>query len=111
MALSVAHATKFFGLRFASITGITKDGEKKVLEFEDDQNLFELLTEAGVVSSEGTCMGNMACGKCKIKVVSGNIPAPEEEEQDLLEDAPEGMRLCCAITLNGDCDGAVIQGL
>lgn len=109
MALSFARTHNF--VRFASLTGITPSGEKKTLEFEDEQNLFEVLTEAGVIPKDGTCMGNMACGKCKIKVVSGNIPEPEDEEKDLLEDAEAGVRLACAISLTGDCDGAVIQGL
>lgn len=105
MSLSVASFT-----RFGSITGITKGGDKKTLSFDDDQNLFEVLTGAGVIPSEGTCAGNLACGKCKIKVVSGNVPAAEDEEKELLEGA-EGARLACAIVLNGDCDGAVFQEL
>ena len=97
--------------RFGTITGISKSGTKKTIEFEDDQNLFEVLTSAGCLSSEGTCSGNLACGKCRIKVVSGNVPAAEDEEKDLLEDAEPGTRLACAISLNSGCDGATFQEL
>ena len=96
--------------RFGSIVGITKGGEKKTISFEDDQNLFEVLTGAEVLSNEGPSMGNMACGKCKIKVVSGNVPAAEDEEKEVLGDNKTS-RLACAITLNGDAEGAVFQAL
>ena len=108
--MSLSFATRQFA-RFGSIVGITKGGEKKTLEFEDDQNLFEVLTAGGILSSSGTCNGNLACGKCLIKVVSGNVPEPEDEEKELIESAPAGSRLACAITLNGDCDGAQFQAL
>ena len=93
-------------LRFGSITAI-KGGAKKVLTFDDEQNLFEVLTNAGCIPKDRTCMGNMACGKCKVKVVSGKVPKMEEEENDLLEDAPKGTRLACAVSLTAESDGAV----
>ncbi|OHS98990.1 Ferredoxin [Tritrichomonas foetus] len=97
--------------RFGSIVGITKGGEKKTIEFEDDQNLFELLTGAGVISPEGTCNGNVACGKCLVKVVSGNVAAAEDEEKELLDGAPAGARLACAISLDSGANGATFQAL
>lgn len=96
--------------RFGSIVGITKAGEKKTLSFEDDQNLFEVLTAADVIPKDGTCMGNMACGKCKVKVVSGKVPAAEDDEKDVLGDDTSA-RLACAISLNDECEGAVFQAL
>lgn len=96
--------------RFGSLTAIVK-GAKQVIQFDDDANLFDVLQNVGAMSAEGTCGGGVACGKCKIKVVSGNFPAIEEEEADLIEDAPKGTRLACAIALNGDCDGAQFEVL
>lgn len=106
MALCFAH--KSFA-RFGSIVGITKGGEKKTVEYEDDQNLFEVLTGAGILDAAGTCNGNVACGKCKVKVVSGTVPEAEDDEKDLLDGAPAGARLACAIVLGGDANGAVFQ--
>ena len=94
--------------RFGSITAI-KGGVKKVLEFEDDANLFNVLADAGCIKKEGTCQGNMGCGKCTIKHVSGKVAAPEEEEQEFLEGAPKGTRLACAITLSEENNGAVFE--
>jgi ferredoxin len=91
--------------RFGSITWVAKGGAKSTLSFEADQNLFEVLTTAGAISSDGTCSGNLACGKCKIGVVSGNVPAAEDEEKELLGGA--NARLACAIVLSDDANGAV----
>lgn len=104
MALSLASFS-----RFGTITGISKSGAKQTIEFEEDQNLFEVLTGAGVLPSEGTCSGNLACGKCRIRVASGKVPAAEDEEKELLEGTPCGTRLACAIVLNSDCNGAVFE--
>lgn len=108
--MALSFSTKSFA-RFGSIVGISKGGDKKTLEYEDDQNLFEVLTGAGVLSADGTCNGNVACGKCQVKVVSGNVPAAEDDEKELLDGAPAGARLACAITLGGDQNGAVFQVL
>jgi ferredoxin len=95
--------------RFASITFVAKGGAKKNIAFEADQNLFEVLTGAGAIPSEGTCSGNLACGKCKIGYVSGKIPAAEDEEKELLGGA--AARLACAIVLADEADGAVFKEL
>ena len=95
--------------RCGSLTTITAAGEKKVLAFGDDQNLFEVLTSGGIMKASGTCMGNMACGKCQVKLVSGNVAAIEDEEKEMLGDAPPEVRLACAITLTSEADGAVFE--
>jgi ferredoxin len=94
-------------LRFGSIAWIAKGGAKKSIPFEADQNLFEVLTGVGAIPSEGTCAGNLACGKCVVGYVSGKIPAAEDEEKELLAGA--NGRLACAIVLNDEADGAVLK--
>ena len=108
MALCAVSTSVTSFVRFGSVVGITKGGEKKTLSFEDDQNLFEVLTNGGIISKSGTCMGNMSCGKCKVKVVSGKVPAPEDEEKEL---AGANARLACAITCDSGINGAVFQAL
>jgi ferredoxin len=95
--------------RFASITWVAKSGSKKEIGFEADQHFFEGLTGAGAIPSEGTCSGNLACGKCKIGVVSGKIPAEEDEEKELL--GGDTGRLACAIVLADSANGAVFKEL
>jgi ferredoxin len=96
-------------VRCASISWIAKGGAKQSIAFEADQNLFEVLTGAGAIPSEGTCAGNLACGKCVIGYVSGTVPAAEEEEKELL--GGSNNRLACAIVLNDDADGAVFKAV
>jgi ferredoxin len=86
---------------------MAKSSAKLTLSFETDQNLFEVLTTAGAISSDGTCSGNLACGKCKIGVVSGKVPVAEEEEKELLSGAND--RLACDIVLSDDANGAVFS--
>nr|P21149.1 RecName: Full=Ferredoxin; Flags: Precursor [Trichomonas vaginalis]AAA30324.1 ferredoxin precursor [Trichomonas vaginalis] len=93
--------------RFGTITAV-KGGVKKQLKFEDDQTLFTVLTEAGLMSADDTCQGNKACGKCICKHVSGKVAA-EDDEKEFLEDQPANARLACAITLSGENDGAVFE--
>jgi ferredoxin len=95
--------------RFGSITWVTKGGEKSTLQFETDQNLFEVLTTGGVISSDGTCSGNLACGKCQIGYVSGKVAPPEDEEKELLGGA--NARLACAIVLGDAANGAVFKAV
>lgn len=46
---------------------------------------------------EAPCGGNGLCGKCRIKVLSGNVSPPSNEELKLLDNAEreEGIRLAC----------------
>lgn len=108
--MSLCIANKSFS-RSHSIVGIAKNGDKKTIEYEDDQNLFEVLTGAGVLDAAGTCNGNIACGKCQVKVVSGSVPDAEDDEKDLLESSPAGARLACAIVLGENSNGSVFQVL
>jgi ferredoxin len=105
--MALARACSFG--RFGSITWVAKGGAKSTLSFETDQNLFEVLTSAGAISSEGTCSGNLACGKCKIGVVSGTLSAAEDEEKELLGGA--NARLACAIVLSDAANGAVFKAI
>jgi len=95
--------------RFGSITWVAKSGAKTNIPFEADQNLFEVLTGAGAISADGTCSGNVACGKCRIGYDSGNVPAAEDEEKELLGGA--NARLACAIVFGDDANGAVFKGI
>ena len=95
--------------RFGSITAISTSGEKKACAYGDDQNLFEVLVDNRLMSATGTCMGNQACGKCQVKVISGNVAPIEDEEKEILGDAQPNHRLACAITLTADSDGTVLE--
>jgi ferredoxin len=109
--MSLVAARSHVFSRFTSISFVAKGGAKSSIDFEDGQNLFEVLTGAGAIPSDGTCAGNLACGKCKIGYVSGTVPAIEDEEKELIGDSPAGTRLACAIVLEGAADGAVFKAV
>ena len=108
MSLCIYH--KSFA-RYSSIVGIAKTGDEKTIQYEEDQNLFEVLTGAGILDPTGTCNGNIACGKCKVKVISGSVPEAEDDEKDLLDGVSAGVRLACAISLGENSNGSVFKVL
>ena len=50
------------------------------------------------------CGGNHSCGKCRVRVLGENVPAPCAEEVQLLsrEELENGWRLACAVALEGE---------
>ncbi|OWK32502.1 2Fe-2S iron-sulfur cluster-binding protein [Sphingomonas mucosissima] len=64
---------------------------------------------------EGTCEGQMACATCHVIVSPeyfGLLPAVAEEEEDMLDLAPQAARtsrLSCQIVLEPACDGLTVR--
>lgn len=60
---------------------------------------------------EAVCGGNCECATCQVFVAPewrSQLPAPTEQEEDMLEYAPgrrESSRLCCQIQLTPEMDG------
>jgi uncharacterized 2Fe-2S/4Fe-4S cluster protein (DUF4445 family) len=52
----------------------------------------------------GECGGLGKCGKCKVKVLSGSIKAPSDEEKRFLDEdeLSQGVRLACRTPVNED---------
>jgi ferredoxin len=94
-------------LRFGSVSWVPKSGAQQSIPFENDQNLFEVLTKSEAISKTGTCHGHLAWGKCVVGYVSGKVAPAGNEEKDLLGD--RSGRLACAIVLGDDADGAVFK--
>lgn len=66
-------------------------------------NLLTLATDLGI-PVDSSCGGKGACGKCKMRVLSGKIGAPTENEKRLLapEEAKEGWVLACQKEIDDD---------
>lgn len=107
--LSISRCATSNLIRQLTITFTTNSGETKELAYDEDQNLFEVLTEAGFMKKQGTCMGNVACGKCQVKHVGGTVTEADDDEKDLLGDAPSNIRIACAIALDAGADKAQFQ--
>jgi uncharacterized 2Fe-2S/4Fe-4S cluster protein (DUF4445 family) len=71
------------------------DDNEKVITVKSGSNLMEVLRENNI-PIQADCSGNGTCGKCKVKVLSGQ-PRLSEEELILLtkEEIAEGMVLGC----------------
>jgi 2Fe-2S ferredoxin len=67
------------------------------------------------IDMEGTCEGNMACATCHVIVDpdwSGKLPAPKEEEDDMLDlvfDLKRDSRLGCQIVMTAELDGLTVR--
>ncbi len=66
------------------------------------RSLLELLRAAGV-SPESSCGGRGKCGKCRVRVKSGDCTPPNEDEKALLsaEELSRGARLACCCDVKG----------
>lgn len=71
------------------------------MECGDGENLLELARRANV-AIDAPCSGNGSCGKCRVKILEGEVESlptrhiSEEEYQD-------GWRLSCSCKVKGDC--------
>jgi len=72
----------------------------RVFIAEDSENLLEIAMKYGI-HINASCGGNAACGKCRVKVVKGDVYAPIHPNIPQWEyDA--GMRLACTTFPRGD---------
>lgn len=62
------------------------------------------IAERASVSINADCAGQGTCGKCKIKVLSGEVELPDDIERSLLreEEISEGIRLACRLKVYDD---------
>lgn len=96
------------------VTFISADGDTETrIEANEGANLLEVGQNAGM-PLEGTCEGQMACSTCHVIVAKDDfskLPAPSEEEEDMLDMAAavtRTSRLSCQITLTAALDGLTV---
>ena len=81
------------------ITVLNGNSELNIKSFQE-QNLLAVLQDNNIFVSN-LCNGNGTCGKCKIKVISGNLPITETDRRILSEEELErGIRLACKIKID-----------
>ena len=70
----------------------------RTFEYEPGASLLELLLSNDVLV-DNPCNGKGTCGKCRIKLVDGQVPPVSDTERRLLsqEDLDQGIRLSCLI--------------
>jgi ferredoxin len=89
---------------------VTVDGEKS-FEVEAGKKLVLAIEDAGIDIMH-RCGGNAKCTTCRVEVLGGDLPAPEELERLRLEregDLAPNIRLSCQNRVNSDLWVAVIN--
>ncbi|MDW8800340.1 ASKHA domain-containing protein [Clostridium sp. A1-XYC3] len=84
--------------------------ENKSFEYVPGKNLLKLLLE-NEVFVDNPCNGKGSCGKCKIRLLEGNLPDMVETEAKLLkkEEINSGIRLSCLVVPQGDIVIEILQ--
>lgn len=90
------------------ITFVSADGHREqIVDGKTGLRLLEV-AQANGQPLEGTCEGAMACSTCHVLIIGGDVdrlPAPSEEEEDMLDfavGAGRASRLACQIRLTAD---------
>ncbi len=73
---------------------------KKEYNFEKGENLLKCM-QRNEIMLNNYCNGKATCGKCKLRILSGNIKKPSDFEKKILtaKELEEGVRLACKVNL------------
>ena len=82
---------------------ITVSSSQQKLECVKGQVLLDVLLD-GKVAVDNPCNGKGTCGKCRVKVLSGDAGPLSDAERNLLSarELEDGMRLACTVDVNDD---------
>ncbi len=82
------------------ITFQLEGGEEVAISAPPGENLLELARKANV-AIDAVCSGNFSCGKCRVRLLSGELDSKETIHIDRAA-WETGWRLACASTVSGD---------
>ncbi len=82
----------------------------KHFEYVPKKNLLQLLLENDIFV-DNPCNGNGSCGKCKVRVLEGNLPPLSQTERKLLkeDEIDTGIRLSCLVVPEEDITIEILQ--
>ena len=74
------------------------------IEVEDGISLLEAVSKIKDMHIDASCGGKGTCGKCKVKVIKGDLSRPLENENKYLsdKDLEDGYRLSCMVPVTGN---------
>ena len=72
-----------------------------IIECNDGDNLLELARRANV-AIDAPCSGNGSCGKCRVKLVEGDLESPRSRHISD-EEYTDGWRLSCSSRVRSNC--------
>lgn len=92
------------------IIQVVRDNKKVKINCKEKENLLEALLRQGFYMS-AACGGKGTCGKCKIKVTSGDLKVTIQDEKTLKkEELEKGYRLACRAYPSQDCTVELLSG-
>jgi len=91
------------------ITVMGRDLSTGLIEYNGNNSIMDALISSGIYVS-AVCGGKGTCGKCKIRVVQGELPVtPEDRKCFSEEELAAGMRLSCKAYPTADVTIALAQ--
>mmetsp|Transcript_5679 Transcript_5679/g.10838 ORF Transcript_5679/g.10838 Transcript_5679/m.10838 type:complete len:145 (+) Transcript_5679:11-445(+) len=90
---------------------VLPDGEEIAVEGDEGQSLLDIAQDNDIDEIEGACEGTCCCSTCHVileQALYDSLPAPQEEELDMLDLAPsltDTSRLGCQVLLKKEMDG------
>lgn len=84
--------------------------QNREIEYSIGKSLLDILIENNIFV-DNPCNGKGLCGKCKVKIISGNFEEIHETESNLLseKEIKEGIRLSCIVIPREDITIEVLQ--
>lgn len=84
--------------------------ENKIIETKENKTLMDVLLDENIFV-DNACNGKGVCGKCKIKLISGNLGELSETEKKLLsqEEINDNIRLSCLVKPKEDIKIELLQ--
>ena len=84
--------------------------DKKYIEYEEDKNLMDILLSENIFL-DNACNGKGICGKCKIKIIDGDLEDISETEKKILkeEEIKNNIRLACLLKPKGNITIELLQ--
>ena len=83
------------------VTFQIEGGSPVIMECNAGDNLLEL-ARRGNIAIDAPCSGNGSCGKCRVKLVEGELESPQTRHISD-EEYAQGWRLSCSSKVLGDC--------
>ena len=84
--------------------------QQKEFEYRGHKDLLQILLE-NEVFVDSPCNGKGTCGKCKVRVLNGELPGVSETEEGFLtlDEQKAGVRLACLVVPQGDLTLELLQ--
>lgn len=98
----------------AKITVVTREGESKEVQAENDLTLMEVIRDEGFDELLALCGGCCSCATCHVHIdpaFADKMPEMTEDESDLLDSSDhrnETSRLSCQIPVTDALDGVTV---